>query len=146
VKARALSRPFPVVLNERRGMYHIDQLTSCHCPLCLHCVRVDLVRARVWMQRLWLQAPRTIGRAARNTAKFRSILLEKHKEPKLRFGLRATRIAISVITPDRRYCRPPAVCIFYSCLSPAINYPLVDSGFSVNAGTTVCVWTCLHVC
>lgn len=88
-------------------------ISSCLASsLCLPCVRVDLARARVW-KHFWLQAPRTIGRAARNTAKFGSIiLLEKHKEPKLRFGLRATRIAISVITPDRRYCRPPAVCIF----------------------------------
>jgi hypothetical protein len=44
VKARALSRPFPVVLNERRGMYHVDLSMSMSVsvvhPLCKSILRV----------------------------------------------------------------------------------------------------------
>jgi hypothetical protein len=60
---------------------------------------------------------RAVGRAVRNTTKFRSILLEGHEEPELRFDLRATYVAISVITPDRRFCQTPTVWVL--CFIPA---------------------------
>lgn len=87
--ARALSRPFTVALNKRRGACIMSIVPRpCQCPsLTRHsfavprrscscsCLAVAFLAA----------SPRAIGRAARNTTKFRSILLEGYKEPKLRF-------------------------------------------------------------
>lgn len=142
-KARALSRPFTVALNIiEGGMYHVDRSTSLPVPIVdslLLCCCQSIVFMLVFGSGFLAARLCAIGRAARNTTKFRSILLEGHKEPELRFTchtgshLRHCSRTGPSVGPQQFGC-----IFFYFCLSPAMNYFLVDIDFSVKVGTTVC--------
>jgi hypothetical protein len=146
VKARALSRPFPVVLNERRG--HVS-CRSAHAPASLRCASTVLKSILVVL--VFGSNFLAAGAAYHWLSFSKHGQVSKHSSRKAQRAEAQVQFACHTGShlrhhSDRRYCRSPALYIFNLCLSPAINYFLVDIDFSVNAGTTVCVWTCLHVC